>query len=284
MSETTPINLKALAEPFEPKDIEWRIGQAGKKGNGDIWAKVLAYITNRAIMNRLDDVCGPGNWRNEFAAGPNGGVVCGISIRVPIASGIDTVTKEAIFRGDYEWVTKWDGAENTDIEAIKGGLSDAMKRAGVQWGIGRYLYNLDEGWAVVGDKGDHHANCKVKVNGKEEWVNFRWSPPELPAWAIPKAKPPAPKAQPTKPTETKPAETLKQTPLESITSTLTACGCGSPAEANSISLFVCGVPWAEVKTSEVMARKHYQAFAEAFVKNGVGLRTKALEKHPITPV
>ena len=158
------MNLLSLAEPFDPKDIEWRIAQAGKKGDGKIWAKVLAYITSRAIMNRLDDVCGPENWRNEYTTGPQGGVLCGISVQT--SPGF--------------WVTKWDGADNTDIEAIKGGLSDAMKRAGVQWGIGRYLYNLDEGWAVVGDKGEHFANCKIKVSGKEEYASFHWSPPHLP--------------------------------------------------------------------------------------------------------
>ena len=42
---------------------------------------------------------------------------------------------------------KWDAAENTQVEAVKGGRSGAMKRAAVQWGIGRYLYNLEEGFA-----------------------------------------------------------------------------------------------------------------------------------------
>ena len=27
-----------------------------------IWAKVLAYVTARAIENRLDEVCGPGSF------------------------------------------------------------------------------------------------------------------------------------------------------------------------------------------------------------------------------
>lgn len=122
------MNLAKLREPFAADEIEWRIGQAGKS-NGKPWARVLAYVTNRAIMDRLDDVCGPENWQNEYRAGPEGGIVCGISIRV--------------HRG--EWVTKWDGAENTEIEGVKGGLSGAMKRAAVQWGIGRYLYDLPEG-------------------------------------------------------------------------------------------------------------------------------------------
>jgi hypothetical protein len=53
--------------------------------------KVLAYVTNRAIMKRLDEVCGKAGWRNEYRDIPNnGGVECGISIKV-----------------EGEWITKW---------------------------------------------------------------------------------------------------------------------------------------------------------------------------------
>lgn len=163
--------FQKLAAPFSPQDIEWRIGQAGEKKDGTYWAKVLAYVTNRAIMNRLDDALTPANWKNEFQAGPQGGVVCGLSLRI-----------------NDEWITKWDGADNTDIESIKGGLSDAMKRAAVQWGIGRYLYDLEEGWAEIHEKsvaGSRYAACKIKVDGKEKFIHFYWLPPDLPKWAIP---------------------------------------------------------------------------------------------------
>ena len=40
----------------------------------------LAYVTNRAIMERLDAVCEPQNWKNEFKPAPEGGILCGISI------------------------------------------------------------------------------------------------------------------------------------------------------------------------------------------------------------
>lgn len=178
------MNLELLKEPFAPSDVSWRIAQAGKKASGEIWAKVLAYIDNRNIQERLDAVVGPANWKNEYAKGPEGGVLCGLSIRI-----------------DGEWVTKWDGAENSDIEPIKGGLSDSMKRAAVQWGIGRYLYDLGESFAdVISDRrqGAHYANCKIKVNGKEEWATFYWLPPRgvLPGDAEPpKAEAPKPAAK-----------------------------------------------------------------------------------------
>lgn len=157
MAET---DFRALQEFFAPDEIEWRLQQAGEK-NGKVWAICVPYVTNRAIMQRLDDTVGPGNWRNEFKPGPGGGVLCGISVRV-----------------DGEWVTKWDGAENTDIEGVKGGLSGAMKRAAVQWGVGRYLYALEESFASVSESG--------KLRGKtKDGKTFKWDPPQLPGWALP---------------------------------------------------------------------------------------------------
>ena len=153
--------FKRLAEPFREDEIEWRIQQSGK-GNKGIWAKVLAYVSARAIMDRLDEVVGPENWQDEYAPGPGGGVLCRLSL----------------YLGDGLWICKQDVAENTDFEPIKGGVSGAFKRAAVKWGIGRYLYNLEEGWAVVGEHGKHFAKTK-------EGENFKWSPPELPAWALP---------------------------------------------------------------------------------------------------
>lgn len=164
-----PIDYKKLAEPFPADDIEWRIGRAGYTKTGNIYGTCLAYITNRAIMSRLDDVCGPENWMNEYKPGPLGGIICGLSIW--------DETKA-------QWVQKWDGAENTDVEAVKGGLSDAMKRAAVQWGIGRYLYNLDEGFCVISESGKHFARGKDKATQRD--YQFRWNPPALPDWALPK--------------------------------------------------------------------------------------------------
>ena len=161
------MQLGLLDEPFSANDIEWRVQQAGIK-NGNPWAMVLAYVTNRAIMKRLDDVCGKESWRNEFQPAPNGGVMCGISIKI----------------GD-EWVTKWDAAENTQVEAVKGGMSGAMKRAAVQWGIGRYLYSLDSTFANCSMQKTAGASS-AKDKQSNQW--FYWTPPQLPAWALPKPK------------------------------------------------------------------------------------------------
>lgn len=120
-----------LARPFAPEDLEWRLQRTFESGSKTLGIAV-PYVTNRAIMNRLDAVVGPENWYNEFkpwhAAGKKEAQICGISI---------------FFEDKKGFITKWDGAEDSDIEPVKGGLSDSMKRAAVQWGIGRVLYNMD---------------------------------------------------------------------------------------------------------------------------------------------
>lgn len=162
------MNLKDLAKPFPAEDIEWRIGQSGAKGSR-VWARVMAYISARAAMNRLDDVCGPGGWSVEYRPAPaSQGFEPGFIARIGIKIG-------------DEWVYKEDGAEQTDIESFKGGISGAFKRAAVLWGIGRYLYNLEAGFAdVSSDEKPGYEWAKTK-DGKE----FYWAPPKLPGWALP---------------------------------------------------------------------------------------------------
>jgi hypothetical protein len=172
----TEIDFSRLALPFEEDEIEWRLQQAGEK-QGRFWALCVPYVTNRAIQQRLDEVCGVENWKNEFLPGPDGGVMCGIGIRVKVHTRNLTTGEEI---ESSEWLVKYDGAENPTMEggAIKGGLSNAMKRAAVQFGVGRYLYALEETWAEVNERGRFRGKTK---DGKA----FRWNPPALPEWALP---------------------------------------------------------------------------------------------------
>ena len=148
-----PVNheiLQKLKEPFLPEEINWRVGATTsdkKKG------LALAYIDARAVMDRLDDVCGPENWQRKYLQfGRN--YVCEIGINIE----------------DVGWVWKSDGASETEYEATKGGLSDAFKRAAVSWGVGRYLYRLDKVWVPI----------KLVGNGYDIE-----NPPQLPDWALP---------------------------------------------------------------------------------------------------
>lgn len=157
------MELHKLQEKFIPSQIHWRVARATKKGDK---VQVLAYLDSRDVMYRLDKVCGAENWRDEYKEAPDGGVLCGLSIRC----------KE-------EWVTKWDGAENTNVEGVKGGLSDSFKRAAVKWGIGRYLYYLGTTYAPLQDQGEYsHYN-------KETKQYKYWNRPTLPPSFLPDTTP-----------------------------------------------------------------------------------------------
>jgi hypothetical protein len=65
---------------------------------------------------------------------------------------------------------------NGDIDPFKSAASGAMKRAVVNLGIGRYLYDLPEAWAVIDPNGKYQGATKDKQY-------FKWNPPQLPKWA-----------------------------------------------------------------------------------------------------
>lgn len=108
-------------------NISWRAQTLNQQGNQ---AMALAYMDARDVMERLDDVCGPANWKDAYTETAKGRVISTISIKI-----------------DGEWISKSDGAGDTAVEGEKGGISDAFKRAAVKWGIGRYLYDMPTPWA-----------------------------------------------------------------------------------------------------------------------------------------
>lgn len=140
------MNLTDLAKPFPKEAVSWRaqsLNQAKDK------ALALAYIDARDVMNRLDEVCGPENWSDSYTETPKGRIIATIAIKI-----------------GGEWVSKSDGAGETDVEGDKGAISDALKRAAVKWGIGRYLYELESPWVP----------CELGNNGKwRKWTADPWS-------------------------------------------------------------------------------------------------------------
>ena len=107
--------LDELKDQFPIEKVKHRKGPGGKQ---------LAYIDARDVADRLDEVVGQAFWQNRYTC-VNGVTVCEIGIKVD----------------DESWIWKSDGAPETTIEAEKGALSDAFKRAAVKWGIARYLYD-----------------------------------------------------------------------------------------------------------------------------------------------
>lgn len=127
---------RALSCPFSSADIEWRVSATTQDKSRGL---AVPYVTNRAIQNRLDSTVGIDGWHNDFVPWKGERAqLCGISIYFP--------SLEA-------WITKWDGADDSDIESVKGGLSDSMKRAAVEWGVGRYLYGMTQVWVSIEQRG-----------------------------------------------------------------------------------------------------------------------------------
>ncbi len=141
--------IKRLREPFTGREIEWKIQVTTQdKSRG----MAVAYMDARAVQKRLDEVVGPFNWKNVYSLWHDNSQICGISI----------------FNDERgEWVTKFDGAENSDIEPIKGGLSDSFKRSATVWGIGRYLYDMEGVWVEIEPRGKSFA-IKQSEYGKLE--------------------------------------------------------------------------------------------------------------------
>lgn len=87
------------------------------------WGEVQ-YITARMVMDRLDDVVSPIGWTDSYIVLSDGSVECSLSIT---------------FDGS-EWLTRCDVGTAEGTEPMKSAYSDALKRAAVKFGVGRYLY------------------------------------------------------------------------------------------------------------------------------------------------
>lgn len=169
--------MRKLGEPFEADEIDWRVSSSGvNKGSGNPWVMVVPYLTSRAVQNRLDEVFGVMGWQNEQIESRGlDGMLCGLSVNI-----------------NGTWITKWDGADKTHVEAFKGGLSGAMKRAAVLFGIGRYLYKFDTMFApCVNTENNYDAVGEfhtIKDKSKKFLMNVKWTPPPMPNWALPQIK------------------------------------------------------------------------------------------------
>lgn len=148
-SQAAEALLKQLKNPFDPKFVKWRIGATNSDKTKGI---ALAYIDSREVKKRFDDVCGAENWRDKLVP-VDGGFISEIDIRI-----------------SDEWITRSNAAGNTKVEPIKGGASDAFKRAGAKWGVGHYLYYLPTVWVAIKPVGNSYVLAET---------------PNLPKWALP---------------------------------------------------------------------------------------------------
>lgn len=127
-------------------EIECRVSRCSEKG-----AVLLLYKTARTDADLLDETFGPDRWENDFKV-VDGTLYGGIGVTM----------------NDGEKVWKWDAGTESNTEAEKGRASDAFKRAGFKWGLGRELYSAPFVFIPAG-------KCNVKSterNGKTVWTCF----------------------------------------------------------------------------------------------------------------
>ena len=138
--------VNALSAPFDQDEVK-----AKPKVVSGNRAMAIFYIDARCIMDRLDEVMGPGGWFDEYEFLPDGCALCKLSLWL-----------------NDQWICKMDvGGESEQPDGgdrRKAAISDALKRTAVKFGIGRYLYRLPLVWA------DYDPQKKRFVN-----------PPQLPA-------------------------------------------------------------------------------------------------------
>jgi hypothetical protein len=156
ISRDVEVLMKALAAPFEATEVRFK--PAVVSGNR---ALALAYVDARVIQDRLDDVLGVTGWQDDYECLPDGAVVCRLRIRV-----------------GNEWLTKVDvggpSEQPDEGDRRKAAFSDALKRAAVKFGVGRYLYRLPSQWV------DYDPQRRQFVKS-----------PVLPPHALPESRQPA---------------------------------------------------------------------------------------------
>jgi hypothetical protein len=154
---------RALAAPFNPAAVKFK--PAVVSGNR---AMAMAFVDARTVQDRLDEVVGVEGWQDDYEVLTDGSVVCRLQVCL---NGV--------------WLTKVDvggpSEQPDDGDKRKAAFSDALKRAAVKFGIGRYLYRIPSQWADYDPK-------------KRQFVKT----PTLPAFAQPakaKEKPSRPAAK-----------------------------------------------------------------------------------------
>jgi hypothetical protein len=173
---------QALAAPFHPKDVKFK-PQVVKNNR----CLAMAYIDARVIQDRLDEVLGVENWQDHYEFLPDGSVVCRLRLKF-----------------GKRWITKADVGSPSDQpdsgDRVKAAVSDALKRAAVKFGIGRYLYRLPAEWV------DYDPIKKQIIQ-----------PPRLPDSVVPQSEPAH--APVTTPNQQRPASPAEKRAAKSLPAT-----------------------------------------------------------------
>ena len=147
--------LAALAEPFPSRLVQWR---AATGTGSDGKARVVAYLDARDVADRLTSV--DPAWCSKMVSfgpytTPDGSLHFAVECALTVCGIARSDVGEIAVSGDRGYQ-----------DAAKGAASDAFKRAAVQFGVARYLYNL--------------GNTRAKLDNYGNVID----PPALPDWAL----------------------------------------------------------------------------------------------------
>jgi len=136
-------------------EIELKVGNVNRRGY-----TLLLYKNARVDMQVLDETVGAENWQNKFYE-VVGNLYCSVGINVNF--GTDK---------DERWIWKDDcGSESDFGDKEKGQASDARKRAGFAWGIGRELYTAPSIFIECETESVDGRHYKIKNYADERKAN-----------------------------------------------------------------------------------------------------------------
>lgn len=121
---------------------------------GVVRGMFLLYKNARYDMAILDELYGEFGWQTQYES-INGVLFCTISVWD---------------RSKNQWVSKTSNGTESNMDAKKGEASDALKRAGFLWGIGRELYTAPNIYIELKEK-EYYKNAKGTL-AMPDWVEF----------------------------------------------------------------------------------------------------------------
>lgn len=159
MAELNDRTLRELSRPFAPNALRFKVQATWPKDN-PTGGLVVPYVDARTVAARLNHVVGM-SWSTRFEPWDKG-ALCALTIH---------------------GVTRQDVGKGGSFEAEKAAVSDALKRAAVQFGVGAYIYALSsvtldvtENGAMKGKvptlkkKKSKGGSTAVLTDKAEEWL------------------------------------------------------------------------------------------------------------------
>lgn len=131
MSNLTAKDIETLGAPYDEKTIGVKIQAFNKERTK---ALLVLYLQHTDVYGRLDSV--DPSWSSQVT----NTMVIGNAVFVRVRLTVKGVSRENVGEGEDE----------------KSALSDAIKRAAMLFGVGRYLYDTETVWVDYNDQTDRH--------------------------------------------------------------------------------------------------------------------------------